>query len=93
MKITIEIDGANASAAATPVVAHDTAAVAAGGNDGGAGPSGSETMGATGGGDADVGGPPQALLDEIAAAEAAGQMPGQHDAGGDQNAGAGPANA
>lgn len=97
MKITIETDGADTAPATTMAASHETTvSAAAGDTDGGAGPSGS---GSTGGGtasgdDADGGAPPQSLLDTIAAAEAAEQhTPGQSNASGETDAGAGPASA
>lgn len=91
MKITIETDAAGASPAATMPASFDSGTTATGDHDGGAGPPGSGASGEAASSDTDGGSPPQALLDAIAAAEAAGQMPGQSDSGGGQDAGAGPA--
>lgn len=94
MKITIETDGANVSPAATMMAFPEATATTAGDTDGGAGPSGvGPTGGMALGSDSDGGAPPQSLLDTIAAAEAAEQSLGLSDAGGDHDAGAGPAKA
>ncbi len=96
MKITIETDGAGTSPAATITAPNESTDAVLGDTDGGAGPS--SGAGSTGGMAtneySDGGAPPQSLLDTIAAAEAAERhTTNESDAGGENDAGAGPASA
>lgn len=87
MRIVIEIDGFESHASADTeeraAVQHEPESVDGGSGPGGDGPSSSAGL------EMDSGGPPQSLLDEIAAAEAAGNQ-GASDEAGNTDAGAGP---
>ena len=94
MKITIETDGAGTSPATTITAPNESTDATVGDTDGGAGPSSSSTGGMAMNEYSDGGAPPQSLLDTIAAAEAAERhTPNESDAGGENDAGAGPASA
>jgi hypothetical protein len=87
MKVTIEIDGRTVTTAASAAVAAQEQSEA-GDADAGTGPGGEAAAAAA---SMDVGGPPQWLLDEVAAAESEGRSMAAADvAAAASDAGAGP---
>ena len=90
MKITIELDESRKEASTVATVGEGTApAAAASLADGGAGPVGENSFSLSGA-ELDGGGPAQALLDAIAAAEATGFWTADAPTNAETNAGAGP---
>jgi len=91
MKITIELDESRKAAPTVATAGEDTApAAAASLADGGAGPNGEGGFSLSGA-ESDGGGPTQALLDAIAAAEATGHWTADAATNAETDAGAGPA--